>query len=53
MRSQFGGVIDSDLEEAIESAARVYLFFLLGYTLFSDKIGTRVPVVYLVLLMDL
>ncbi|XP_028111263.1 protein MAIN-LIKE 2-like [Camellia sinensis] len=36
-----------------ECAARAYLLFLLGCTLFSDKSGDRVPVVYLGLLMDL
>ncbi|XP_028099019.1 protein MAIN-LIKE 1-like [Camellia sinensis] len=53
LRSQFAGVTDSDLEEAIQCAARAYLLFLLGCTLFSDKSGSRVPVVYLGLLMDL
>ncbi|XP_028085576.1 protein MAIN-LIKE 1-like [Camellia sinensis] len=53
LRSQFAGVTDSDPEEAIQCAARAYLLFLLGCTLFSDKSGDRVPVVYLGLLMDL
>ncbi|XP_028091890.1 protein MAIN-LIKE 2-like [Camellia sinensis] len=53
LRSQFAGITDSDPEEAIECAARGYLLFMLGCTLFSDKSGTRVPVVYLGLLMDL
>ncbi|XP_028077085.1 protein MAIN-LIKE 1-like [Camellia sinensis] len=47
LRSQFAGVTDSDPEEAIQCAARAYLLFLLGCTLFSDKSGGRVPVVYL------
>ncbi|XP_028054676.1 protein MAIN-LIKE 2-like [Camellia sinensis] len=53
LRSQFSGVTNSDPEEAIQCAARAYLLFLLGCTLFSDKSGGRVPVVYLGLLMDL
>ncbi|XP_028111755.1 protein MAIN-LIKE 2-like [Camellia sinensis] len=53
LRSQFAGVTDSNPEEAIQCAARAYLLFLLGCTLFSDKSGGRVPVVYLGLLMDL
>ncbi|CAL5419730.1 unnamed protein product [Camellia sinensis] len=53
LRSQFAGVTDSDPDEAIQCAARAYLLFLLGCTLFSDKSGDRVPVVYLGLLMDL
>ncbi|XP_028091201.1 protein MAIN-LIKE 1-like [Camellia sinensis] len=48
LQSQFAGVTDSDPEEAIQCAARAYLLFLLGCTLFSDKSGGRVPVVYLV-----
>ncbi|XP_028122132.1 protein MAIN-LIKE 1-like [Camellia sinensis] len=45
LRSQFAGVTDSDSEEAIQCAARAYLLFLLGCTIFSDKSGDRVPVV--------
>ncbi|XP_028119627.1 protein MAIN-LIKE 2-like [Camellia sinensis] len=53
LRNQFAGVTDSDPEEAIQCVAKAYLLFLLGCTLFSDKSGCRVPVVYLGLLMDL
>ncbi|XP_028099401.1 protein MAIN-LIKE 2-like [Camellia sinensis] len=53
LRSQFAGVTDSDPEEAMQCAAKAYLLFLLGCTLFSDKSGGRVPIVYLGLLMDL
>ncbi|XP_028071172.1 protein MAIN-LIKE 1-like [Camellia sinensis] len=53
LRTKFSGYKDSDTEESIACAARAYLLFLLGCTLFSDKSGTRVPVVYLKLLMDL
>lgn len=47
LRSKFSGCKDSDTEESIAYAARAYLLFLLGCTLFSDKSGTRVLVVYL------
>ncbi|XP_028051332.1 protein MAIN-LIKE 1-like [Camellia sinensis] len=53
LQSQFAGVTDSDPEEVIQCADRAYLLFLLGCTLFSDKSGGRVPVVYFGLLMDL
>ncbi|XP_028051339.1 protein MAIN-LIKE 1-like [Camellia sinensis] len=53
LRTKFSGYKDSDTEESIVCAARAYLLFLLGCTLFSDKSGTRVPVVYLQLLMDM
>ncbi|XP_028101388.1 protein MAIN-LIKE 2-like [Camellia sinensis] len=53
LQSQFAGVTNSDPKEAIQCTARAYLLFLLGCTLFSDKSGGRVPVVYLGLLMDL
>ncbi|XP_028096033.1 protein MAIN-LIKE 2-like [Camellia sinensis] len=53
LQTKFSGCKDSDTEESIACAARAYLLFLLGCTLFSDKSGTRVPVVYLKLLMDL
>ncbi|XP_028120908.1 protein MAIN-LIKE 2-like [Camellia sinensis] len=53
LRSQFAGVTDLDPDEAIQCAVRAYLLFLLGCTLFNDKSGGRVPVVYLGFLMDL
>ncbi|XP_028088144.1 protein MAIN-LIKE 2-like [Camellia sinensis] len=53
LQSKFSGYKDSDTEESIACAAKAYLLFLLRYTLFSDKSGTGVPVVYLQLLMDL
>ncbi|KAL7219454.1 hypothetical protein ACSBR2_012495 [Camellia fascicularis] len=53
LRSKFSGCKDSETKESIVYAARAYLLFLLGCTLFSDKNGTRVPVVYLHLLMDM
>ncbi|XP_028097181.1 protein MAIN-LIKE 2-like [Camellia sinensis] len=52
LQSKFSGCKDSDTEESIVCAAKAHLLFLLGCTLFSDKSGMRVPVVYLQLLMD-
>ncbi|XP_028076524.1 protein MAIN-LIKE 2-like [Camellia sinensis] len=52
LRSKFSGYKDSDTEESIVCAAKAYLLFLLGCTLFSNKSRTRVPVVHLQLLMD-
>ncbi|XP_028053882.1 protein MAIN-LIKE 1-like [Camellia sinensis] len=52
LRRKFSGCKDSDTKESIVCVAIAYLLFLLGCTLFSDKSGTRVLVVYLQLLMD-
>ncbi|MCL7034271.1 hypothetical protein MKW94_022542 [Papaver nudicaule] len=40
-------------EDEIDFAVRGYLLFLLGCTIFTDKTGTKVPVVYMKLLEDL
>lgn len=53
LRDLFGDVTDADPEEHIRHAARAYLLYILGCTLFTDKSGTRVPVLYLRLLMNL
>ncbi|XP_028059583.1 protein MAIN-LIKE 2-like [Camellia sinensis] len=53
LRAHFHNVVDNDLMQRITCAGRAYLLFLLGCTLFSDKTGTRVPVVYLSLLSNL
>lgn len=53
LRQRFGSVSDVDNDNTIECTARAYLLYLLGCTLFADKTGTRVPVVYLSFLMDL
>ncbi|XP_028107695.1 protein MAIN-LIKE 1-like [Camellia sinensis] len=37
LQSKFSGCKDSDTEESIACAAKTYLLFLLGSTLFSDK----------------
>ncbi|XP_008244220.1 PREDICTED: uncharacterized protein LOC103342375 [Prunus mume] len=43
----------TDSEEYIMYSARAYLLYLLGCTLFIDKTGTRVQIVYLRLLRNL
>ena len=48
-----GDVSPRSSVEQIECAARGYLLYLLGCTLFTDKSSTRVPIAYLSLLMDL
>ncbi|KAM0958032.1 hypothetical protein ACFX13_023777 [Malus domestica] len=53
LRKHFEGVSDTDSTEANKCAARAYLLYLLGCTLFVDKSGTRVHVTYLRLLRDL
>lgn len=52
LRPFFDNVKNTDGAERIGYAVRAYLLFLLGCTLFTDKSGTRVPVSYLHLLMD-
>ncbi|RWR93681.1 serine/threonine-protein phosphatase 7 long form isoform X1 [Cinnamomum micranthum f. kanehirae] len=52
LRDLFGDMIDADPEEHIRHAARAYLLYILGCTLFTGKSGTRVPVIYLKLLMN-
>ncbi|KAL7205075.1 hypothetical protein ACSBR2_018069 [Camellia fascicularis] len=53
LRQRFGSMPNADNDNTIECAARAYLLYLLGCTLFGNKTGTRVPVVYLSFLMDL
>ena len=48
-----GNVTPALSVEQVECAARGYLLYLLGCTLFTDKSSTRVPIYYLYLLMDL
>lgn len=48
----FGMVSDIDPEPQIRCAARAYLLYIPGCTHFIDKSGTRVPVIYLSLLLD-
>lgn len=52
-RDIFGEASNADPKPQIRNAARAYLLYILGYTLFTDKSGTRVLVIYLRLLMDL
>ncbi|RWR73470.1 serine/threonine-protein phosphatase 7 long form [Cinnamomum micranthum f. kanehirae] len=51
-RELFGEVSDADSDEHIQNTARAYLLYILGCTLFTDKSGTRVPVIYLNVLMN-
>ena len=53
LRDIFGQATDANSEPKIRNAARAFLLYILGYTLFTDKSGTLVPVTYLQLLMDL
>ena len=53
LKSQFHTVSDRDSHHRIECAARGYLLYLIGCTLFVDKSGTRVPIAYLSLFRDL
>ncbi|XP_028075404.1 protein MAIN-LIKE 1-like [Camellia sinensis] len=53
LRQRFGSVSDADNDNIIECTARACLLYLLGCTLFADKTGIRVSVVYLSFLMDL
>ena len=52
LRDLYGDVTVADPEEHIRHAARAYLLYILGCTLFIDKSGTRVPMLYLRLLMN-
>ncbi|XP_028101718.1 protein MAIN-LIKE 1-like [Camellia sinensis] len=53
LRQRFGSVSDADNDNTIECATRAYLLYFLGCTLFANKTGTCIPVVYLSFLMDL
>lgn len=53
LKKKFSSVTKKDNDHAIQCAARVYLLYLLGCTIFSDKSGSRVSVTYLNLLIDL
>lgn len=45
-------VTRSGSKQQIRNVARAYLFYILGCTLFTDKSGTRVHVMYLMVLMN-
>ncbi|RWR94760.1 serine/threonine-protein phosphatase 7 long form [Cinnamomum micranthum f. kanehirae] len=53
IRRVCGDISPASSVEEVECAARGYLLYLLGCTLFTDKSATRVPIYYLSLLMDL
>ncbi|KAL7185843.1 hypothetical protein ACSBR2_027745 [Camellia fascicularis] len=44
LRQRFGLVSDADNDNTIDCAARAYLLYLLGCTLFANKTGTCVPI---------
>ncbi|RWR88534.1 serine/threonine-protein phosphatase 7 long form isoform X1 [Cinnamomum micranthum f. kanehirae] len=44
---------DDDGEEMVDCAVRAYLLYLLGCMLFTDKNNTRVPIIFLIHLVDL
>ena len=50
---RFASVSDDDGHEMVDCTVRAYLLYLLGCTLFTDKSGTRVPVIFLTELVDL
>ena len=52
LRDLLGAVTDAEPEEHIRHATRAYLLYILGCTLFIKKSGTRVPLIYLRLLMN-
>jgi len=47
LRFKFSHITDTDSGRHIQCAARTYLLYLVGYTLFSDKSGMRVSIEYL------
>lgn len=53
LKRTFMNIQDSSSDEEIHHDSRAYLLFLLGCTLFVDKSGTMVSVVYLALLDNL
>ncbi|RWR76121.1 serine/threonine-protein phosphatase 7 long form isoform X1 [Cinnamomum micranthum f. kanehirae] len=53
LRGRFSYITDEDEDDMIDCAVRAYLLYLLGCTLFLDKSGIRVPIIYLTLLTDL
>ena len=53
LREKFGGITDNNGKEMVDCAVRAYLLYLLGCTLFTDKSGTRVPIIFLTHLVDL
>ncbi|XP_028090313.1 protein MAIN-LIKE 1-like [Camellia sinensis] len=53
LRIGFYEVNDTNDANFIEYAARAYLLYLLGCTLFADKSGIRVPVAYLHMLTNI
>ncbi|RWR86348.1 LOW QUALITY PROTEIN: serine/threonine-protein phosphatase 7 long form [Cinnamomum micranthum f. kanehirae] len=48
-----GFVSDDDGDEMVDCAIRAYLLYLFGCTLFTYKSGTRVPIIFLTVMVDL
>ena len=53
LRRRFSNISDEDGYDMIDCVVRAYLLYLLGCTLFMDKSGTRMPIIYLTLLTEL
>jgi len=53
LRSKFSTVTDTDMEVWIKCLVRAYLLYLVGCSLFSDKSGARVFVLFVSLFEDL
>ena len=53
LRRRFSNISDEDGDDMIDCIVRGYLLYLLGCTLLTDKSGTRVPNIYLTLLINL
>ena len=53
LREMFGSISDDDGQEMADCAVSAYLLYLLGCMLFTDKSGTRVPIIFFILLVDL
>jgi len=51
--SKFSDVTDADSHICIMYCVRAYLLYLVGYTIFANKSGTRVSMSYLLLFEDL
>ncbi|XXG88048.1 hypothetical protein AAC387_Pa12g0314 [Persea americana] len=45
LRERFVDIYEDDGDEMVDCAVRAYILFLLGCTLFTDKSGTRVPII--------
>ena len=53
LQERFASVSDDERDEMVDCAVRAYILYLLGYTLFTNKSGTRVPIIFLTQPVDL